>query len=407
MVAQRISRRSFARGAAALLAAPALPFRPYPQTRRMHVAVIGAGAFGGWTALHLLRRGAKVTLLDAWGPGNSRASSGGETRVIRATYSHAVYVDMTMRALEQWRENEKRWNLRLLHASGVLWMSGKGDTFVPPAIPLLRARKLPFERWTPAEAARRYPQIDFTGIDSALFEKDAGFLLARRACEAVWEAFLREGGVYAQSAAQPAEVVSGELKGVKLSDGSVMTADRYVFACGPWLGKIFPQVIGQRISSTRQEVFFFGTPSGDARFTDENLPVWAESSAAVFYGIPGNQWRGFKVADDTRGPAFDPTTGERSVSTGGLKKARAYLAMRFPALRDAPLVESRVCQYENSPDGNYILDWHPQARNVWLAGGGSGAGFKHGPAVGEHIARCMLGETQPNPFFTLSRFLPK
>lgn len=407
MVAQKISRRSFGRGAAAMLALPAMPLGAFPQTRKMHVAVIGAGAFGGWTALHLLRHGAQVMLLDAWGPGNSRASSGGETRVIRATYPQSTYVDLTMRALDWWRSEQSLSTQRLLFPIGVLWMSGKDDTFVPAAIPHLRQRKLPFEQWTPAEAARRYPQIDFSGLDSVLFEKDGGYLLARRSCEAVWESILREGGTYKQAWVQPGEIVSGELKGLRLADGSSLTADRYVFACGPWLGKVFPDVIGNRIFPSRQEVFFFGTPPGDARFTDETLPVWAESSDKIFYGIPGNQWRGFKIADDTRGPAFDPTNGERSTSSKGLKKARAYLAKRFPALRNAPLLESRVCQYENSPDGNYILDWHPQARNVWLAGGGSGAGFKHGPAIGEHIARCVLGEAQPNSFFSLSRFSAK
>ena len=402
-VAKDMSRRAFTRGAALALAASGLELRSLAQPKKMHVAVIGAGAFGGWTALQLQRRGARVTLIDAWGPGNSRASSGGETRVIRATYANAVYVDMTLRALELWRENEKRWGLQLLHPTGVIWMSGKGDTFVPPAISHLKDRKLSFEQWTPAEASRRYPQIDFSGIEFVLFERNAGFLLARRACEAVWSAFVKEGGEHVQSAVEPGEILSGELKNLKLSDGSHLTADRYVFACGPWLGKLFPDVIGNRITPTRQEVFFFGTPAGDQRFTDAQMPVWADSSDTVFYGIPGNQWRGFKMADDTRGPVFDPTNGERTVSPEGLRTAREYLRRRFPALRDAPLVESRVCQYENSPDGNYILDWHPHARNVWLAGGGSGAGFKHGPAVGEHIARCMLGDTQPNQFFALAR----
>src|SRR3954471_17951837 len=91
---------------------------------RPHVAVIGAGAFGGWTALHLLRRGARVTLLDAWGPGNARASSGGETRVIRATYGpDRIYVQMVARSLQLWRENETRWRKPLYHRTGVLWMA--------------------------------------------------------------------------------------------------------------------------------------------------------------------------------------------------------------------------------------------------------------------------------------------
>jgi sarcosine oxidase len=157
-------------------------------------------------------------------------------------------------------------------------------------------------------------------------------------------------------------------------------------------------------SRTRQKVFYFGTPAGDARFADEALPVWADLSDRKMYGIPGNVNRGFKLADDTPGPAFDPTNGHRDVTAAGLKSVRAFLARRFPALAKAPLVGSEVCQYEATPDSDYIFDRHPGAPNVWLVGGGSGHGFKMGPAVGELVASLVLGDSQPDPYFSLARF---
>ena len=201
-----------------------------------------------------------------------------------------------------------------------------------------------------------------------------------------------------------AQDAAGELSSVQLTDGSRLTADAFVFACGPWLGALFPDVIGERVRPTRQEVFFFGTPAGDRRFTEEALPVWADHGTRFMYGIPGNEWRGFKVADDTRGPLFDPTTGERKPSDAALQIAREYLAYRFPGLAGAPLVESRVCQYEESPDEHFIIDRHPAAGNIWLVGGGSGHGFKHGPAVGELVARLVLTGEAPDEQFKLSRF---
>jgi len=199
----------------------------------------------------------------------------------------------------------------------------------------------------------------------------------------VLEAFAAEGGEYRQLAVQaPVQPQGGELAAVTLSDGSRLTADRFVFACGPWLGSLFPDVIGERVKPTRQEVFFFGTPPGDRRFTEEALPVWADHGTRFMYGIPGNEWRGFKVADDTRGPIIDPTTESRTPSPEALQTARDYLGVRFPGLKGAPLLESRVCQYEQSPDEHFIIDRHPGAANAWLVGGGSGHGFKHGPAVG-------------------------
>ncbi|HVH68490.1 MAG TPA: FAD-dependent oxidoreductase [Gemmatimonadales bacterium] len=373
-----------------------------------HVVVVGAGAFGGWTALHLLRRGARVTLLDAWGPGNARASSGGETRVIRATYGpRAVYTRMAARALELWKEHERRWGRKLYHGIGVLWLAEGDDQYERAALPLLKEAGVAFEQLSGPETAKRYPQINCERVRWAIFEKEGGYLTARRACAAVLEGFLAEGGTYRQLAAVPPPgPLAGELRTLGLSGGTTISADRFVFALGPWLGTAFPDVVGDKIRATRQEVFFFGTPPGDARFGEDALPVWADHGTHFMYGIPGNEWRGFKVADDTRGPPVDPTRGERVPSPEALQAARDYLAFRFPGLRGAPLLEARVCQYENSPDEHFIIDRHPAAANVWLVGGGSGHGFKHGPAVGELVARLTLtdGTPPPDPQFRLSRF---
>jgi glycine/D-amino acid oxidase-like deaminating enzyme len=397
-----ISRRELL---AARTAIPLLNSISPARSRKLSVAVIGAGAFGGWTALNLLRGGARVTLVDAWGPGNSRASSGGETRVIRGTYGpDGIYTRMVARSLALWKENEARWNRKLYHKTGALWMvSGQDDQYEKESLRSLKAAGLEFEELSSREAAKRYPQINFDGVKWAIYERDAGYLTARRACEVVLDAFIKEDGSFRLASARRGPLEGGEMQSIELSDGSRLMADQYVFACGPWLGKLFPDVIGNLIAATRQEVFFFGVPAGETRFQEDRMPVWIDHGEKFIYGIPGNEWRGFKVADDTRGDPFDPTDGERIPSAEGIKAARKYLAFRFPALKDAPLVESRVCQYENSPDHNFIIDRHPGAKNVLLVGGGSGHGFKHGPAVGERAADVVQGKP-PDPFFTLSRF---
>ena len=204
----------------------------------------------------------------------------------------------------------------------------------------------------------------------------------------------------------PKELVAamGTIQGQSTSNASSIVADRYVFACGPWLGKLFPQTVGPHFISTRQEVFFFGTPAGDPRYNEGNVPVWGDHSDHFMYGIPGNQGRGFKIADDTRGPEFDPTSGQRLVSEDGLADARRYLAYRFPGMKDAPLLETRVCQYENTTDHNFIIDRHPRNQNVWIVGGGSGHGFKHGPALGEMVAKLVLKDETADPLYRLTRF---
>ncbi len=372
---------------------------------KTHIAVIGAGAFGGWTALYLLRQGARVTLLDGWGSGNSRASSGGETRVIRGTYGpNQPYTKMAARATQLWKENEKRWNLKLLHQTGVLWMVTAGDDhFERESLPLLRDAGIAYQELSVQDMAARWPQINLEAVHWGIYEPDGGFLTARVACQAVLDGFLAEGGQYRQVAVIPRDL-DGPWDRLSLSDGSKVDADHYVFACGPWLGKLFPEIVGNHIRPTKQDVFFLGTPAGDDRFTENQLPVWADHRDRFLYGIPGNQGRGFKVADDTRGPEFDPTSGERTVSVEGLKAIRDYVAFRFPALKDAPLLESRVCQYENTPDNNFIIDRHPRRDNVWLLGGGSGHGFKHGPALGEMVANLIMQNKSPDALFRLDRF---
>ena len=376
--------------------------------RRNHIAVIGAGAFGGWTALYLLRRGARVTLIDAWGPGNSRASSGGETRVIRGTYGpNQPYTRLAARAIELWLEHEQRWKKQLFYRTGVLWMAAADDDeFERGSLPLLREAGIPYQELKVRELEKCWPQINFEGIDWAVYEPDSGFLTARIACQAVLEGFLAEGGEY-RAVSVLSENLDNKWGELVLSDRSRLIAEQYVFACGPWMGKLFPSTIGKNIRATRQEVFFFGTPAGDERFSERNMPVWGDHRGLFMYGIPGNQGRGFKVADDTRGPEFDPTSGDRTVSPEGLKTVRDYVAFRFPALKAAPIVETRVCQYENTPDDHFIIDRHPEHKNVWLVGGGSGHGFKHGPALGEMVAGLVLETAHPEPVFRLTRFLAK
>ena len=234
------------------------------------------------------------------------------------------------------------------------------------------------------------------------------------------DAFIGAGGKYQQAAVH--SDIEGQLavapasrrlsrerprsrsRALPLADGSQLKADVYVFACGPWLGKLFPQAVSKLVQATKQDMFFFGTPAGDSRFTDAHLPVWGDHRDHFFYGIPGSDRRGFKIADDTRGPNFDPTKGERVVSPETLRLVREYVAFRFPALKDAPLVETRVCQYEQTPDSHFIIDRHPADENVWLLGGGSGHGFKHGPAIGHMMAELILKDREPAAVWKLDRF---
>ncbi|HEX5708663.1 MAG TPA: FAD-dependent oxidoreductase [Pyrinomonadaceae bacterium] len=367
------------------------------------VVVVGAGVFGAWTALQLRRREARVLLLDAYAPGHSRASSGGESRVIRAGYGpDEIYTRMSMRAHALWREFfARRGEEELLTETGVLWLArGRDDALVTATHETLKKAGAQVERLERAELERLYPQFDFGPVTWGILEREAGVLLARRAVQSVVAEFISEGGVYKRAfVARPGG--GGRLDSVSTNEGERIRADAFVFACGPWLPKLFPALLGELIHTSRQEVFFFGTPPGDERFAPPRMPVWIDFGAET-YGIPDLEGRGFKLALDRHGAEVDPDAEERAVTRELLEEVRAYLSERFPAMAEAPLVESRVCQYENTSNGDFLIDLHPDFENLWLAGGGSGHGFKHGPALGDYVADLVLGGGAAEKRFTLA-----
>jgi monomeric sarcosine oxidase len=391
----KVRRREFAGSLAAGLA-----FRPETTYA---AAVVGAGAFGSWIALHLARAGQSVVLLEAHGAGHSRASSGGESRVIRMGYgADEIYTRWSMRSLVLWKELFERTGRRLFHRAGVLWMAQQDHPKAISTRQTLEKCGVPFEVLDEGELRRRYPQMRFGAEVWGILEPDSGALMARRAVQLTAEEAARAGAAYVpQAVAGPRG--SGRLDSLATSDGTTVRAETFIFASGPWLPKIFPDLLGKRIFPTRQAVLFFGAPSGDSRFASPALPVWIDfTDKRVPYGIPDLENRGFKIALDRHGPPFDADTGERLVTREEVAEVRRYLASRFPDLRNAPLVESRVCQYENTSSGDFLIDRHPDFENVWLAGGGSGHGFKHGPAVGEHVAALIAGTAQVEPRFSLA-----
>ena len=361
-------------------------------SKNSSVIVVGAGAFGGWTALWMLRGGLKVKLIDAWGAGNSRSSSGDETRVIRSTYgSNEFYFDMNVRALQLWKENEKHWNKKFFYNSGVLWFCYEETTpVVDDSIDFAKKHRMEYEYVSVAEMNRRYPLVNTRDLHHCWFDPFGGYLKARESCQAVKDAFVREGGDFIQAHVKPGQIKSGTMQHITLSDGTLLHADAYLFACGSWLGQLFPEVLENVITCSKQEAYYFGVPENQGTEYD-SMPVWVDVDGKDFYyGIPGNAERGFKIGVDRRGENFDPTHGERVHNPHVLAHARAFISHRFSGLKDAPLIESRVCPYENSPDGNFIFAKHPEASNVIFLGGGSGHGFKHGPALGELVAKALV-----------------
>lgn len=364
------------------------------------VAVIGAGVFGAWSAYQLRLTGASVLLLDAYGPGNSRASSGGESRIIRLGYGpDEIYSRSAQRSFTLWQQLFEKTE-PLFQKTGVLWLAREHDTYCEATLATLQRLNANFERLNEDELIRRFPQLEFGPTKWAILEPDSGVLMARRAVQAVVAQAKVNGVEYLEKAIAPPQSTQGKLDSIRTVSGEEIRARQFVFACGPWLPKLFPELLRDLIYVTRQEVIFLGVPPGDDSFNRGVMPAWIDFNDLV-YGLPNVDGRGFKIAIDAHGAEFDPDRGERVVSDDGLKAVRDYVARRVPRLANAPVMETRVCQYENTSNGDFLIDRHPAFENVWLVGGGSGHGFKHGPVVGEYVARMLGGDQIKEPRFSL------
>ena len=365
------------------------------------IAVVGAGVFGTWSAYLLQRAGAKVILIDAYGPGNSRASSGGESRIIRLGYGpDELYTRSSQRSFPLWRALFDQTSRSLFRQTGVLWLANETDSYCEATLAILKIVGANYERLTREDLTNRYPQLELATTSWGILEPDAGVLMARQAVQAVCATAQAEGVTYLQQAATP-PTAAKRIEYLSTISGDQIHAEKFVFACGPWLPKLFPSLLADLFYITRQQVVFFGVPPGDVRFNVGALPAWIDFNDLV-YGMPNLDNRGLKLAIDAHGPQFDPDMGQRVVSNEDVAAFRSVLTKRFPTIRNAPVLESRVCQYENTSSGDFLIDAHPELSNVWFVGGGSGHGFKHGPAVGEYVVRMLAGEGTKEPRFSLA-----
>lgn len=363
------------------------------------IIVVGAGAFGAWTAEHLRRKSKNVLLVDQMGPANARASSGGESRMTRGTYGRdEIYTRMALDSLVEWKRLSDRSTLPLFHEAGVLFCFQEMIDYARESIAVHERLGLPLQNVANAALRQRWPQMNFDGIEFGLFEPEFGALMARRAVEETVARFVEQGGTYTLAHATPSENGRG-----LLLDGVPADAAAVVWACGPWLPKVFPDVLAERIFVTRQEVAFIAPPEGDNSFEASRLPGWADFNGGdLYYGFPNLEGRGFKIARDTHGADFDPDTGDRRMSEGGMALLRTFAERRFPSLAGRPFTEFRVCQYENSSNGDFLIDRHPTLEGAYLLGGGSGHGFKHGPEIGRMMAELVVNGAAPDQRFSLA-----
>jgi len=360
------------------------------------VVVVGAGVFGTWTAHHLCAAGCHVTLVDAYGPAKPRASSGDQSRILRCGYgADEIYSDFARRSLAQWRALQERAGVPIWHRCGVVFLTAADEPYAIATRHTLERGGYAIDVLDAQTLRTRYPHLEADDISMAILEPECGVLMARRAVRTL-AAELGRSGVRLLRGKAVVTHASGRLRSIGLGGSGSIDGDAFVFACGPWLPSVFAPSLAGRIRPTRQTVVYFGTPAGDDRFGPSHTPAWIDWAAGI-YGVPDLEDAGVKVGIDEHGPIIDPDNDDRTPAAEAIARAREWIERRFPAMHGAPVVGTRICQYENTSNGDLLIDRHPDFDNVWVVGGGSGHGFKHGPVVGEIAANLVLTGAPTHP----------
>ncbi len=371
--------------------------------------MVGAGVIGAWTALWLRRGGHDVTLIDRHGPGNRLGSSGDESRITRSSHAgDRHYPVWQRRALGHWRALERDAGQQLFFQTGVVWLANEAQTFEGESLATLQSLGIPVERWTADELAVRFPVLDPTGVPWALFEPEAGALMARKGVTAAIEQLESQGGEVITGRVRPPEGAGpdgGATDGaapdaaasrdafarIELEDGPTVEADAFVFACGPWLPDLFPAAIGGLIEPHRQDVMHFQVPEGDRRYDAGAMPALIDFEGS-FYAFPSFDGKSLKACPDWLGPVERPDDSARECADATIDAAREVLRRRLPGLAAQPVVRTSTCFYEVTPDAHFVIDRHPGLGNAWIVGGGTGHAFKHGPVIGESVAALVTND---------------
>lgn len=392
--------------------------------RSTRIVVVGAGVWGTSTALELAKRGASVTLVDQYGPGNSRSTSGDETRGIRSSYGDRagatgeLWTRWAREAIARWRafdaEHAPRFGTRFFYETGDVILRERAEPFTTRTAELWTQLGVKFDRLSADDVKRRWPVIAAERYGEILYEPDAGVARARASVHAL-VALARDAGVdFRLARVTPGDIVSGKMQALRLHDGSTLDADAFVFACGPWLRKVFPDLLENRMRLPLGHVCYFGTPVGDPRFFATAIPSWNVPGVTGWGALPVDA-RGFRVRGAFAAPRPQPAPGAdaapppppaapdprlqdpdlspRWSNEDRIEGSRRVLQQVFPALAEMPLLETRSCHYESSSNRNFIVDRLPGAENVWVTGAGQAEGFKFAPLLGEFGAKRVLGES--------------
>ncbi|HEY3113425.1 MAG TPA: N-methyl-L-tryptophan oxidase [Gemmatimonadaceae bacterium] len=372
------------------------------RNRGYDAVVVGLGAMGSATLFHLARRGLRVLGLEQYNQGHTFGSSHGDSRIIRETYfEHPLYVPLVQRAHELWRELEKSTGKSLMKITGGLMIGPPGGMVVSGTLRSAREHNLPHEVLTPAQVHERFPAFKLESNLVAVLDPRAGYL-DPEACNAAHLAAARDAGADVRFNEPVLEwSAAGDTLTIRTRT-ETYSGDRLVLTAGGWT-KALASDASLPLTVERQSVFWF-EPEGSTGFYETNrFPIYAYEykPGHICYGFPRLP-RGVKASIMHSGKTYSsPENTERAVNGDEVEPLRAALRPVLPELAEAPIRETGVCLFTNTPDHDFIIDFHPRYPRVLISSPCSGHGFKFASAIGELQADLLAtGKTR----FDLSPF---
>jgi sarcosine oxidase len=376
------------------------------------VAIVGAGIMGAAAACELASEGARVALIDRSVLPNPRAASVDHSKVFRFAYPDPFYVALAVDALGRWRALEQETGARLLTQTGALLIGKHRPSFETECYEALRAVGLEAEILDSNEAGSRFPQFNGAAFSFCIYDPSGAILHAETALRGLID-LARERGVEIMEGLRVTVAEQAESRVDVITDRAEKVAcERAMIASGPWTRSLLP-LLSDRLTTTRQEIVYFkpadaaatgGAPHARPSFEPASFPIFLELESG-FYGFPIHHGGAMKIANHHKGAEIDPSLDDR-VDERFIERCRGFFAEFIPGLADARVHETRVCVYNNTPDDDFIIDWHPQLERVLVVTGFSGHGFKFGPTIGGIAAQLLLsGRTSYDiDRFRLDRF---
>jgi sarcosine oxidase len=365
------------------------------MTNHFDVAVIGAGAAGSSAVYHLSKTGKKILVIDKYFPPHNLGSSHGQSRIIREAYFESpVYVPLVQQAYELWDELEKESNKKLLLKTGGLMLGTPGSKVVQGAMLSAQKHHLPYEYLDNSEIKKRFPALNPTDDTFGVFEKNAGILFPEECIRTNLELATKPGSSFHFN--EPITAVTNKDDAVEIiTTKGKYTATKAIISVGAWLGELLP-ALHLPLTVTRQVLFWFTCRDEDVKnFLPENFPIyiWQGEKDKIFYGFP-QLGHGIKIAIYYGGKITTADSIDRQVHTQEIIEIESIIQHYFSGQLSYDY--SAVCMYTNTPDGNFIIDYHPAHPNIIIASPCSGHGFKFSSVIGKLL--CDMALEKPLSF---------